>query len=96
MNAQPRAKAMASSLRATALRRGLAPPDVERLIAAKIARTGCSREDVIAGWTGAIPAGRLGEADELAALIVFLMSRQAGYITGQAVVADGGWVRATC
>lgn len=69
---------------------------VERLIAAKIAATGCSREDVIAGWTGAIPAGRLGEADELAALIVFLMSRRAGYITGQAVVADGGWVRATC
>ncbi len=66
---------------------------VERLIAAKVAATGCSREDVIAGWTGAIPAGRLGEADELAALVVFLMSAQAGYVTGQCVVADGGWVR---
>ncbi|MFN2369817.1 MAG: SDR family oxidoreductase [Candidatus Krumholzibacteriia bacterium] len=66
---------------------------VERLIAAKTAQTGCTREDVIAGWTRAIPAGRLGEADELAALIAFLMSAQAGYITGQCVVADGGWVR---
>ncbi|MBE0566494.1 MAG: SDR family oxidoreductase [Krumholzibacteria bacterium] len=66
---------------------------VERLITAKIAATGCSREEVIAGWTGSIPAGRLGEAEELAALIVFLMSARAGYITGQCVVADGGWVR---
>ncbi len=66
---------------------------VERLIAARMAAAGCSREDVIAGWTGAIPAGRLGEAEELAALIGFLMSVRAGYITGQCVVADGGWVR---
>ena len=68
---------------------------VERLIAAKVEQEGCTREDVIDGWTGAIPAGRLGEPEELAALIVFLMSKQAGYITGQCVTADGGWVRST-
>lgn len=68
---------------------------VERLIAAKTAQTGASRDEVIAGWTRDIPVGRLGEADELAALIVFLMSRQAAYITGQCVTADGGWTRAT-
>ena len=68
---------------------------VERLITAKVEQTGCSREDVIQGWTDAIPAGRLGRPEELAALIVFLMSEQAGYITGQCVTADGGWVRAT-
>ncbi|HPF69632.1 MAG TPA: SDR family oxidoreductase [Candidatus Krumholzibacteria bacterium] len=68
---------------------------VDRLIAARSARTGETREEVVAGWTRAIPAGRLGEADELAALITFLMSVPAGYITGQCVTADGGWTRAT-
>jgi len=68
---------------------------VERLIAAETARGGRTREDVIAGWTRDIPAGRLGEAGELAALIAFLMSEQAGYITGQGIVADGGWVKGT-
>ena len=37
-----------------------------------------------------IPAGRLGEPAELGALIAFLASAQAGYITGQTVLLDGG------
>ena len=68
---------------------------VERLINRRIEQTGCTREDVLQGWTREIPAGRLGDPDELAALIVFLMSSQAGYLTGQGIVADGGWVRGT-
>jgi 3-oxoacyl-[acyl-carrier protein] reductase len=68
---------------------------IERLIAARTAATGEDRDAVIAGWTRDIPAGRLGEPEELAALIVFLMSQAAGYITGQCVTADGGWTRAT-
>jgi 3-oxoacyl-[acyl-carrier protein] reductase len=68
---------------------------VDRLIAKKMEQTGCTRQDVLDGWTGEIPLGRLGDPDELASLIVFLMSARAGYITGQCVVADGGWVRGT-
>jgi 3-oxoacyl-[acyl-carrier protein] reductase len=68
---------------------------VERLITRKQEQTGATRGEVIEGWTREIPLGRLGEADELAALVVFLMSGSAGYITGQCVVADGGWVRGT-
>jgi NAD(P)-dependent dehydrogenase (short-subunit alcohol dehydrogenase family) len=37
------------------------------------------------------PLGRLGEADEVAALIVFLASDLASYITGAVVPVDGGW-----
>jgi len=68
---------------------------VERLITKKIEQTGCTREDVLADWTAEIPAGRLGEPDELAALVLFLMSARAGYITGQCLVSDGGWVKRT-
>lgn len=68
---------------------------VDRLISKKIEQTGGTRDDVIAGWTRDIPLGRLGEPDELAALIVFLMSVPAGYITGQGIVADGGWTKGT-
>jgi 3-oxoacyl-[acyl-carrier protein] reductase len=65
------------------------------LIADRVERGGRTPQEVLADLTGDIPAGRLGDPDELAALVTFLMSRQAGYITGQCIVADGGWVRTT-
>lgn len=37
-----------------------------------------------------IPFGRLGQPDEMAALIEFLLSPEAGYITGQTIHSDGG------
>ena len=41
-----------------------------------------------------IPAGRMGRPDEFAALAAFLASEQAGYICGQAIACDGGFLRA--
>jgi 3-oxoacyl-[acyl-carrier protein] reductase len=41
----------------------------------------------------AIPAGRLGTVEELAAAAVFLCSRQASYITGTTLLVDGGLTR---
>ncbi len=40
--------------------------------------------------TALIPLGRYGEPDEVAATIEFLLSRSAGYITGQCIHVDGG------
>jgi 3-oxoacyl-[acyl-carrier protein] reductase len=37
-----------------------------------------------------IPARRLGEPEEFAALAAFLASTRASYITGQAIAVDGG------
>ena len=37
-----------------------------------------------------IPAGRIGAPADVAALIAFLLSEQAAYITGQTLVVDGG------
>lgn len=43
--------------------------------------------------TTQIPARRLGEPGELAALATFLASDQAAYITGQSIACDGGYLR---
>jgi 3-oxoacyl-[acyl-carrier protein] reductase len=64
-----------------------------QLAEAGAARTGVSPESIHARWTSEIPAGRLGEPDELAALTAFLCSTRAGYITGQSIAVDGGWIR---
>ena len=44
-------------------------------------------------WEEAIPMKRLGKPEELAALIAFLCSEQAGYITGCAIQVDGGFIQ---
>ena len=54
---------------------------------------GTDVRDAYAGWEREIPMGRLGEPDELAALVAFLASRRAGYITGTSIAVDGGWTR---
>ena len=38
-----------------------------------------------------IPAGRWGDPDEVGRLALYLCSEDAGFITGQDVVIDGGW-----
>jgi len=39
-----------------------------------------------------IPKGRLGQPEEIASLAVFLASEEADYISGAAIVIDGGWL----
>jgi 3-oxoacyl-[acyl-carrier protein] reductase len=41
-----------------------------------------------------IPKGRLGRPEEVAQLAVFLASEESEYITGSAIVIDGGWLSA--
>jgi len=40
-----------------------------------------------------IPAGRLATTQEFGAMAAFLASEQAGYITGQAIAVDGGFIK---
>jgi 3-oxoacyl-[acyl-carrier protein] reductase len=40
--------------------------------------------------SGSIPAGRMGEADEVAAAVVYLAAPEAAYVTGQTLHVNGG------
>jgi 3-oxoacyl-[acyl-carrier protein] reductase len=49
-------------------------------------------EAMMAKWMQEIPQRRLGQADEVAELVLFLCSDSASYIAGQAIHVDGGKV----
>ena len=63
---------------------------VKELDAARAAREGRTPAEVARETIKSIPLGRRGEPAELAALIVFLCSRHAAFMTGVTIQVDGG------
>lgn len=57
------------------------------------AERGATRAEVVAEFAREIPLGRFAEAEEVAAMVVWLASPRAAYITGQTVNVDGGIAR---
>ena len=77
--------------------RGLAPawaPDVRvNAVAPGLIDSAVSRAmpaDVLAGMGARIPAGRIGEPDDVARAVAFLASDDASSITGQVLTVCGG------
>ena len=52
--------------------------------------TGALNEDQKARIMTVVPAGRLGQSDEIAAAVVYLASPEAAYVTGQTIHVNGG------
>ena len=52
--------------------------------------TGTLPEKVKDQIRGQVPAGRFGEAEEVAEVVAFLAGEGAGYVTGQTLAVDGG------
>lgn len=62
---------------------------LERIVAKRV-EAGENRDDIYAEWEKVVPLNRIGNPEELAALITFLASEQAGYMSGNTILADGG------
>jgi 3-oxoacyl-[acyl-carrier protein] reductase len=70
---------------------GIFAADAQRRhVAGLVAMTGRPFDEIWAERARASPAGRYGEPAELGAMCAFLCSAQAGYVTGQSVLVDGG------
>ena len=58
----------------------------------EMTRDTLSTEEGLAWQLARIPLGRVGQPDDIAAVVLFLCSPEASYITGHTLVADGGWL----
>src|SRR3989344_3457416 len=53
-----------------------------------------AEEEELKKWVEKIPLKRIGKPEEVSAMVVFLASEEASYITGATFYVDGGWLAA--
>jgi 3-oxoacyl-[acyl-carrier protein] reductase len=63
---------------------------IDELDQANATKSGKPIAEVKRASVAGVPVGRIGRPEELANLVVFLASSAASYITGQAIMVDGG------
>jgi 3-oxoacyl-[acyl-carrier protein] reductase len=62
---------------------------LERIVKKRM-EEGEQRDDIYREWENGVPLRRIGNPEDLAALIVFLASGHAAYMTGTTIQVDGG------
>jgi 3-oxoacyl-[acyl-carrier protein] reductase len=63
------------------------------LAVSRAKHSGLSHEEVLADMAKQVPMNRLARPEEIGALVTYLCSNHAGYITGNTIQVDGGWVK---
>lgn len=66
---------------------------VRKLAIVTAEKQGTTPEAVIKGWESEVPMRRMGTPEEFAALVTFLASERASYITGASIQIDGGYYK---
>jgi len=66
---------------------------VTQLNAARAASEGVDTGEIQRRIDAQIPMRRMGDAREFAAVVAFLASERASYVTAQSIPVDGGWIR---
>jgi len=66
---------------------------IEQILNAQSESSGKDKSEIEEAMANSIPMLRIGEASDLSALITFLASEKASYMTGLAVQVDGGSAR---
>jgi 3-oxoacyl-[acyl-carrier protein] reductase len=67
---------------------------ITEIFSARATRAGSTLDEQLERFAATIPVRRLGQPNEIGDLCAYLCSPQAGYITGQTIVVDGGINRA--
>jgi NAD(P)-dependent dehydrogenase (short-subunit alcohol dehydrogenase family) len=62
------------------------------VIATEMTKDMLSDEKVKSALLQNIPYNRIGKPEDIASAVVFLVSDESEYITGQTLVVDGGWL----
>lgn len=63
---------------------------VKELAQTQAKAQGKSPDEVLDGFAELVPIGRIGKPEELAAMVTFLASEQASYVSGTSILVDGG------
>lgn len=66
-------------------------PSLNQRITTQAKETGKSEDEVRQAFVGRQPMGRIGKAEEVAALALYLASEESAFTTGAIHMIDGGW-----